>query len=73
MKNIMQSMTNLDNPFSLSKDLNAEYLKLNEKFNNSQKERKKLLFSRRKSISINGSLFPNFPAFGADKASDINI
>ena len=73
MKNIMQSMTNLDNPFSLSKDLNAEYLKLNEKFNNSQKERKKLLFRRRKSVSTDGSLLPNFPAFGTDKASDINI
>ena len=73
MKNIMQSMTNLDNPFSLSKDLNTEYLKLNEKFNNSQKERKKLLFRRRKSVSTDGSLLPNFPAFGTDKASDINI
>ena len=74
MKNIMQSMTNLDNPFSLSKDLNAEYLKLNEKFNNTQKERKKMmLFRRRKSISTNGVIFPNFPPFGADKAPDINI
>ena len=74
MKNIMQSMTNLDNPFSLSKDLNAEYLKLNEKFNNTQKERKKMmLFRRRNSISTNGVIFPNFPLFGADKAPDINI
>ena len=73
MKNIMQSMTNLDNPFSLSKDLNAEYLKLNEKFNNTQKERKKMLFRRRKSVSTNGVVFPDFPLFGADKAPDINI
>ena len=73
MKNIVQSMTNLDNPFSLSKELNAEYQKLNEKFNNPHQERKKMLFRRRNSISTNGSIFPNFPPFGADKTPDINI
>ena len=73
MKNIVQSMTNLDNPFSLSKELNAEYQKLNEKFNNPHQERKKMLFRRRNSVSTNGSIFPNFPPFGADKTPDINI
>ena len=73
MKNIVQSMTNLDNPFSLSKELNAEYQKLNEIFNNPHQERKKMLFRRRNSVSTNGSIFPNFPPFGADKTPDINI
>ena len=73
MKNIVQSMTNLDNPFSLSKELNAEYQKLYEKFNNRHQERKKMLFRRRNSVSTNGSIFPNFPPFGADKTPDINI
>ena len=40
-------------------------------FNNSKKDRKKLLI-RRKSINMKGINFSNFPLIGTDKASVIN-
>ena len=64
-------MANIDNPFSLSKELNVEYHKLIEIFNNSQKDRKKLL-RRRRSIELKGINFSNFPIKGIDKVSGIN-
>ena len=71
IENIIKSLANIDHPFSLSKELNVEYHKLIEKFNNSTKERKKL-FMRRKSISIKGINLASFPLLGLDKTSDIN-
>ena len=71
MENIMKSMANIDNPFSLNKELNAEYHKLIDKFNSSKKDRKKL-FMRRKSVSIIGGNFPSFPLMGLDKLYDVN-
>ena len=71
MENIMKSMANIDNPFSLNKELNAEYHKLIDKFNTSKKDRKKL-FMRRKSVSIIGGNIPSFPLMGLDKLYDVN-
>ena len=71
MENIMKSMANIDNPFSLNKELNAEYHKLIDKFNSSKKDRKKF-FMRRKSVSIIGGNFPSFPLMGLDKLYDTN-
>ena len=71
IENIIKSLANIDNPFSLSKELNVEYHKLIEIFNNSQKDRKKLL-RRRRSIELKGINFSNFPIKGIDKVSGIN-
>ena len=71
MENIMKSMANLENPFSLSKELNIEYHKLIEIFNNSKRERKKM-FMKRKTISLKGVQFSSFPHIGSDNASEAN-
>jgi hypothetical protein len=71
VENIIKSLANIDNPFSLNNELNLEYHKLIEMFNNSKKDRKKLLI-RRKSINMKGINFSNFPLIGTDKASVIN-
>ena len=71
MENIMKSMANLENPFSLSKELNIEYHKLIEIFNNSKRERKKM-FMKRKTISLKGVQFSSFPRIGSDNASEAN-
>ena len=71
MENIMKSMANLENPFSLSKELNIEYHKLIEIFNNSKRERKKM-FMKRKTISLKGVQFSSFPRIGSDIASEAN-
>ena len=71
MENIMKSMANLENPFSLSKELNIEYHKLIEIFNNSKRERKKM-FMKRKTISLKGVQLSSFPRIGSDNASEAN-
>ena len=70
IENIMASMLNIENPFSLKNDLNIVYHKLIEKYNQSQKDRKKL-FMKRRTIQVKGAHIPSFPPNGAEKNQEI--
>jgi len=70
IENIMTSMINIDNPFSLKNDLNIVYHKLIEKYNKSQKDRKKL-FGKRRTIQVKGAHLPSFPPNGAEKNPEV--
>ena len=70
IENIMESMANLDNPFSLKNELNIVYQGLIKKYNNSPKDRKKMLMKRR-TIQIKGANLQSFPPRGVDKTPEI--
>ena len=70
IENIMESMANLDNPFSLKNELNIVYQGLIKKYNNSPKDRKKMLMKRR-TIQIKGANLQSFPPSGVDKTPEI--
>ena len=70
IENIMESMANLDNPFSLKNELNIIYHRLIEKYNNSPKDRKKM-FMKRRTIQFKGAKLKSIPPSGVDKNPEI--
>jgi len=69
IENIMESMANLDNPFSLKNELNIIYHRLIEKYNNSPKDRKKM-FMKRRTIQFKGAKLKSIPN-GVEKNPEI--
>ena len=71
VENLMKSLSNIENPFSLKGDLNKAYHKLLEKSNTYLKKDRKKLFMKRRSIQLDAIKLPVFSSIGAEKTSDV--
>ena len=72
IENLMKSLLNKENPFSLEGDLKNEYKKLIETQENSRRDKKRL-YMKRKTLSVKPIHLPHFPLIGVDKQLDLDV
>ena len=71
IENLMKSITQKENAFSLKDDLKKEYEQLIQKSKNLNIDKRKV-FKKRKTLSIKPLNFPNFPRIAFEKADENN-